>query len=559
MKLSVAQREAIASALARAPNPARTFAYGTAGFRAEAESLEGVFVRVGLLSWLRAVKVAQVIGLMTTASHNPPSDNGVKIVDPDGGMLAPQWEIHAAKLCNAPAEAVPGAIEDICAVENVKLQSSNEGIFIFMGRDTRAHSEKLSDLAAAGVKALGGSIRDLGVVTTPILHHCVRSFNNETERDKFASVDGYYAKLKEAFQGILQKFATSENGYTDDKPPIVDAAYGVGGPCIAQLCAMLNLSVDVRNIPLSPEDSSKLNDEVGAEHVQKKLLFPKGTLHLPEERMRSCCSFDGDADRIVFYRADENDALNLFDGDKIASLFTLFIQQQLSALPEALAKGLKMGCVQTAYANGASTKYINEVLKVETPRTKTGVKFLHHKALEYDIGVYFEANGHGTVLFKEAFIQRLREGSSLCETADAQRARDAIFLLEQLINQATGDAISDFLAVEAVLRALKLSLDDWANLYRDLPSRQLKCKVKDRSAIKTSPDETSVLEPAELQKRIDTAVSTYTSGRAFARPSGTEDAVRVYAEAASQKEADALATEILRAIHECAGGVGDRP
>ena len=28
----------------------------------------------------------------------------------------------------------------------------------------------------------------------------------------------------------------------------------------------------------------------------------------------------------------------------------------------------------------------------------TGVKHLHHAAQEFDIGVYFEANGHGTVL-----------------------------------------------------------------------------------------------------------------------------------------------------------------
>ena len=27
----------------------------------------------------------------------------------------------------------------------------------------------------------------------------------------------------------------------------------------------------------------------------------------------------------------------------------------------------------------------------------TGVKYLHHEALKYDVGVYFEANGHGTV------------------------------------------------------------------------------------------------------------------------------------------------------------------
>lgn len=31
----------------------------------------------------------------------------------------------------------------------------------------------------------------------------------------------------------------------------------------------------------------------------------------------------------------------------------------------------------------------------------TGVKHLHHKAKEFEIGVYFEANGHGTVLFNK--------------------------------------------------------------------------------------------------------------------------------------------------------------
>jgi hypothetical protein len=37
----------------------------------------------------------------------------------------------------------------------------------------------------------------------------------------------------------------------------------------------------------------------------------------------------------------------------------------------------------------------------------TGVKFLHHEALKYDIGVYFEANGHGTVLFRDSAVDAL--------------------------------------------------------------------------------------------------------------------------------------------------------
>ena len=37
----------------------------------------------------------------------------------------------------------------------------------------------------------------------------------------------------------------------------------------------------------------------------------------------------------------------------------------------------------------------------------TGVKHLHHKAVEYDIGIYFEANGHGTVIFSDLARKRI--------------------------------------------------------------------------------------------------------------------------------------------------------
>ena len=37
----------------------------------------------------------------------------------------------------------------------------------------------------------------------------------------------------------------------------------------------------------------------------------------------------------------------------------------------------------------------------------TGVKHLHHRAKQFDIGVYFEANGHGTVLFSDAAIDQI--------------------------------------------------------------------------------------------------------------------------------------------------------
>ena len=48
-------------------------------------------------------------------------------------------------------------------------------------------------------------------------------------------------------------------------------------------------------------------------------------------------------------------------------------------------------------------------------------------------------------------------------------------------------------------------------------------------------------------------------GRCFVRPSGTEDYVRVYAEAADQSSADDLARACVRAINNHVGVLGELP
>jgi len=46
----------------------------------------------------------------------------------------------------------------------------------------------------------------------------------------------------------------------------------------------------------------------------------------------------------------------MLDGDKIATLFAVYIKEQLNILGDSVT--LSMGVVQTAYANGASTRYL---------------------------------------------------------------------------------------------------------------------------------------------------------------------------------------------------------
>lgn len=42
-----------------------------------------------------------------------------------------------------------------------------------------------------------------------------------------------------------------------------------------------------------------------------------------------CCSFDGDADRIVYYYLDVDGHFHLIDGDKIATLISSFLKELL--------------------------------------------------------------------------------------------------------------------------------------------------------------------------------------------------------------------------------------
>lgn len=549
------QQRALLQSVALFPPPeGLKLSYGTSGFRADSSLLESTVFRVGILAALRSLKTGSVIGLMITASHNDVSDNGVKVADPSGGMLTQEWEPFADQLASAPSpSSVLELIIDFVKKENITLDGKHAPV-VLLGRDTRPSGKHLIAAAKKGVASIAGAIsEDVGVVTTPQLHWMVR----EKKKGMEASERSYFDQLATSFRYLMGLAPQRGLNTAGNEKLIVDCADGVGGEKLEELNSLLTgISIEVRN-----RGDGVLNDGVGADYVQKQRTVPRNFDHA-DVGLR-CASLDGDADRIVYFTIkSDNKGIDLVDGDKILSMFALFIKKQLDILDKSInGKGNKscqarLGVVQTAYANGASSDYLKS-MGLEVVLTPTGVKYLHEKAAEFDIGIYFEANGHGTILFSEAFLSWLEVKSSdllsTSEGSEEKRAASILLAISKLINQAVGDALSDLLLVEAILHHMGWSFHEWSELYHDLPSRQLKVKVVDRTAIVTANAETVVVRPTAIQEAIDFEIAKYPRGRCFVRPSGTEDVVRIYAEATNHEGADALANSVARLVEQHLG------
>jgi phosphoacetylglucosamine mutase len=94
----------------------------------------------------------------------------------------------------------------------------------------------------------------------------------------------------------------------------------------------------------------------------------------------------------------------------------------------------------------------------------------------------------------------------------------------------------------------------WSALYTDLPSKQVKVPIPNKNLIICSEDETMVVSPTIIQEELNVCMQRIPQGRAFIRPSGTEDVVRVYAEAETPALADQLAREAIHIIRSHLGG-----
>jgi len=284
-------------------------------------------------------------------------------------MLEQAWEAYASLFANAKDDdALLEAIRKVVSATKLDL---NAKAVVIHARDTRyslpsiplstdmylfrPSGTALAQALTDGLNAFEAESTDYELKTTPQLHYLVRCLNTQGTNSPYGvpTQEGYYEKMAVAFKQLMQ---------AKKKPSrlTVDCANGVGAPKLADLITYLGDDhLEIKLVNTDTANAKKLNYQCGADYVKTQQKFPPGATIAPLERW---CSLDGDADRLMYYYVDTDGFVRLLDGDKIASLSAMFIMD----LVKAAGVEIKVGVVQTAYANGNSTSYLTKVL-VQTP------------------------------------------------------------------------------------------------------------------------------------------------------------------------------------------------
>lgn len=497
--------------------PAVAAYYGTAGYRLNTPDLSNVLCRASLISYIRSATFAgKFIGLYITASHNPIEYNGIKFIDFNGNMLEENWENASDELVNCEDQDFNTIINKIFR-QNSNFSDMNDSIRgnVIIGRDTRESGIQLTE----NIKEVLGTYRcnvfDYGLVSCPEMHFLIRKCN---ENNKMVESSVYIDHLYKNFQKLRQLTKT-------DTSFGIDTANGVGTIEIRKIFEREpDFAVEILNDP----ENGILNKECGADFIKVKRVVPK----LKKTVHQLCASFDGDVDRLILYTQDSK----IRDGDAQCVFIAELIKQETEK--EKLSP--EIGVVLSHYSNIGAINYLkNKGFKVVL--AQTGVKNFVKEARKYDIGLYFEPNGHGSVVFSKRFMEKV----------EAIERPSILKLLTQMFDPCVGDALANLLVMKATVK----SLADLTK-YTENFSRLMTVKIKDKNVIKV--DQNNIVLEPDIQKKIDEQVLTY-KGRAFVRPSGTEDLVRIFAECPAEMNCDKLALNVAQIVYDNCEGIGPHP
>lgn len=460
--------------------------YGTAGFRYPEDIiikyvapkllsaiiyLTFVFRSPNLSSSIRPVK-----GIMITASHNSYEYNGVKLVSDDGTMLSLEQEQCLEDLINYDDKEYYLKLSNMQKIE----KSTIKPLTLIVAHDTRPSANEIIKILETSRMQImhtdckiGSLVKiiNIGLRTTPELHY----YTAQPLTENFDETYVNNITTLNCYNSIIDQIKNTTN---------IDCANGIASVVLPKFSNSLSL---INSDTINPK---LLNYECGAAYVATN----PGSNHY--SKLTFC--LDGDADRLVLVTKDNQ----LINGDKIACILCKHIIDNYKNLLD----DCKLGYIYTAYTNGAAVNYAAS-LGFEKCCVNTGIKNLCAATINYDVAVYFETNGHGSIHFSDKAKKIFKN------TTNGD-------ILMKLSNPYIGDGIYLIFLLAFVTLIDKASFEELVNVYSELPYYNSAYEITTNTLrlIDTQIQTNLINQASELGVRL------------HIRKSGTEPLIRIYVE-----------------------------
>ncbi len=410
---------------------------------------------------------------------------------------------------------------------------------VLIGRDPRRSGAMLEAALTSGLCALGVQVTSAGVVPTPAIAYLTReghydlgivisaSHNPAHDNgikliggDGYKFPDEYEAHIEARLLGAPEPFPyppperigrwhydprESEQyllfllhlmrELTGEREPlrgvhiVVDCANGAASAYAPALLHELGAKVSTFH---AEPDGDNINRDCGSTHLttlQRAVLETNADLGV---------AYDGDADRALF--CDEQG--DPVDGDAIMTLWALTRHHQQTLNPPVV--------VATEMSNLGMQRRL-EAEGIQLHRTKVGDRYVA-EAMRYN-GALIGGEQSGHIIFRE--------------------------------RATTGDGLITTLEVLNLYLHYQKPFSEIAHPFEPYPQKLITIPVRDKHAWQTHPD---------IQAQIRAAEQLLgTRGRLNVRASGTENAIRIMAEAETLELVEAALTPVAEAVRRALG------
>lgn len=408
-------------------------------------------------------------------------------------------------------------------------KKNGQSVKVLIGRDTRASGELLLHALATGIVTSGGLIYDVDVTTTPSISYLVvkhqfdygimisashnpyydngiKLFNREGEKieaelelaiEEYIDATNDYLPLaydKEIGRYIFAKYLLEDyisflgmmGSEISGLKVLADLANGSATAIAPRLFDKLDCQVEFIN---NHPNGININDHCGSTHLEGLI-----------EKMKSGAydiglAFDGDADRLLIV---DNQG-NIVDGDAIIYIKAKNYKHRGKLHHNAV--------VLTVMSNFGAKKALKEA-GIDVIEVQVGDKYVQAKMKENDYSLGGEQSGH------------------------------VIFLDE--LN--TGDGLITALKVLKTMHFEGKTLQELLVGFQEYPQVLKNLKVINKDAVMNHDGLSEVIK-TEQELLND-------EGRILVRPSGTEQLIRVMAEAPTSERAHQIVDKIVDYITE---------